>query len=612
MPQAVPKDFTIDCLRAAYRAGLSVQSVAAEVLCRVAAAGDDKVWINRIPAAELAATAAALDARRAELENLPLFGVPFAVKDNIDVAGLPTTAACPDFAYQPERSATVVQRLLAAGALLIGKTNLDQFATGLVGVRSPYGVPRNAFNADFVPGGSSSGSAVAVASGLVAFSLGTDTAGSGRIPAGFNNIVGLKPTRGALSTAGVVPACRSLDCVSIFGLTVADVMAVEAVAAAEDDADGFSRAAPPAFVSGIQPGPVRVGIPPLGQLNFFGDADYERLWLASVSRLKALGHNSIEVDFEPFLETARLLYSGPWLAERTAALGTFLDDHAASIWPVTREIIGGGKRFSAIETFRAQYRLEELRRVAGKAWHQIDALLLPTAGTIYRVAEIEADPVALNSNLGAYTNFMNLLDLCGIAVPAGFRADGMPFGVTLAGPAWSEGCLAGLAQRLHHAAGVNLGACNSSLPAAVDAIPAAHPALTLAVCGAHMTGLPLARELLSLGAVSLGITRTAPVYRFYRLPGAGVARPGLVRVTNAGTAIEVELWRIPAAAFGAFIARVPAPLAIGTIELADGSAVKGFICEAAAVEGAADISGHGGWRAYLASLAGSTSVSATA
>ena len=585
-------------LLARYHAGsLSPTLVARAVLERVAAAGDDKVWISRVPEAEVLARARALEALPvAERAALPLYGIPFAVKDNIDVAGMPTTAGCPAFAYAPERTATGVQRLLDAGAILIGKTNLDQFATGLVGVRSPYGVARNPFDSRYIPGGSSSGSAVAVSAGLVSFALGTDTAGSGRVPAGFTNIVGLKPTTGLISTAGVVPACRSLDCVSVFALTVEDSLDVLAVMAAPDPADPYSRAAPPSPPA--PRAPFRFGVPRADQLKFFGNAEAERVYREALARLEGLGGVRVEIDFAPFAAAADLLYSGAWVAERTAAVGDFIAAHPQETLPVTRTIIQGGAALTAVEAFRAAYRLEELRAQAAPVWEAIDVLALPTSGTIYTIAEVEEDPIRTNSTLGVYTNFVNLLDLCGIAVPAGFQAGGLPAGITLLAPAFREATVGAVAAALHRAAGLPLGATGAPHP---EARPAAYGGAGLVpvfVVGAHLSGLPLNGQLTDLGARLVGSSRTAPAYRFHALPGTP-ARPGLLRTTEGGASIAGEVWELTPEAFGRFVAAIPAPLGIGPVELADGRRVSGFLCEAAAVAGTPDISAHGGWRAYL-------------
>jgi len=454
-------------LRRRFRGGeLSALALAEAVLGRIAAAGDDKVWIERVPAETLRARAASLDALAARepaaRTNLPLFGVPFAVKDNIDVEGMTTTAGCPGFAYRGRETAPVVGLLLEAGAVLVGKTNLDQFATGLVGTRSPYGVPRNPFDARYIPGGSSSGSAVAVASGLVSFALGTDTAGSGRVPAAFNNIVGLKPTRGLVSARGVVPACRSLDCVSIFALSCADAAEILVHCGSYDALDPFARpVAPPlAFRT-----PFRFALPRAADLDFLGDAEAPGLYAQAAETLKALGGIAVEADLTPFRAAAALLYDGPWVAERLAAVGELFKRDPAALLPVVRDIIGGGARYSAVDAFTASYRLAELRRATERLWSEADFLLLPTAGTIYRITEVEADPVRLNANLGLYTNFVNLLDLSAIALPAGFRRDGLPFGVSCIAPAFAEAALCTLGAAFEGRLGLPLGATGRPLPA---------------------------------------------------------------------------------------------------------------------------------------------------
>lgn len=541
--------------------------------------GADPVWIALRPRAEVEAVASAAPAG-------PLHGMSFAIKDNIDFAGLPTTAACAEYAYTPAASAAVVQRLLAAGAVALGKTNLDQFATGLVGVRSPYGVPVNPFGKDFIPGGSSSGSAVGVAAGLCDFALGTDTAGSGRVPASFNNLVGLKPTKGLLSTRGVVPACRSLDCVSIFTRTVGAAAGVLAVAAGYDAGDPFSRPARPPLSD--EKWPPRLGVPRADQLEFFGNADAARLFSAAVERWRGLGATITEIDYAPFQAAARLLYEGPWVAERYTAIKAFIEHKPEALHPVTRRIIEGAKPLTATAAFEASYRLTALRREAEAVWEHVDIMLTPTAGTIYRVAEVEADPIRLNSNLGYYTNHMNLLDLCALAVPAGFLPNGMPWGVTLSAPAFCDDRL------------LRLGARFLGEAPPIRALPAPGPKTRLAVCGAHLSGLPLNWQLTQLGATLVSSARTAPTYRLYALPGTTPPKPGLVRVAAEGTSIEVEVWELPLEAYGHFVAGIPAPLGIGTITLEDGSSVQSFVCEAVAIAGAKDVSAHGGWRAYLA------------
>jgi allophanate hydrolase len=594
-------------LRSGYRSGVLTPShLIEQILARIAHAGEDHVWISRAPETKLREAAKALESRLAagSIDDLPLFGLPFAVKDNIDVLGMTTTAGCPDYAYTPSASAPVVDRLQRAGALLIGKTNLDQFATGLVGTRSPYGVSRNPFDADFIPGGSSSGSAVAVAAGLVAFALGTDTAGSGRVPAAFNNIVGLKPTRGLVPTAGIVPACRSLDCVSIFALTVEDAVAVLACAQGPAAGDAYARMAPAGHAAIVPPAPLRFrfAIPQQGQCRFFGNDAAEQLFATAMERMRALGGEAIEVDYAPFAAAAELLY-GPLVAERTADLADFLAKRAESIHPVTRKILEGGRSYSAVDLVDASHRLAALRCEASAIWQAADILLLPTTGTIYRVAEIAADPFRLNANLGFYTNFVNLFDLAAIAVPNGYQPDGMPAGVTLIAPAWHEAPLAAIAAAFHRAGGLALGATGASLPLPpVPAIGTSFPSIPLAVVGAHLSGMPLNHELVALGARLRTAARTAPHYRLYALPDG--RRPGLVRAQHGGAAISVEIWDVPSSALGPFILRIAPPLGVGTIELESGAAVLGFICEAYATEASIDITQYGGWRAFKAARSG--------
>jgi allophanate hydrolase len=600
-PSKASRSLAIADLSAAYRERRTTPlAVFEELFARIAATADHGIWITLLPpqrALEQARRLADCDPA-----SLPLYGIPFALKDNIDLENVPTTAACPAFAYTPAQSAYVVSRLIDAGAIPIGKTNLDQFATGLVGTRSPYGVCRNSFDPAYISGGSSSGSAVAVALGLVSFALGTDTAGSGRIPAAFNNLIGLKPTGGRLSPRGVVPACRTLDAVSVLTLTAEDAALVCRVAEGFDALEPYSRrTGQPVRLSAFELGPFRFGVPRSDQLQFFGNDEYARLFDAAVAHLERLGGERVPIDFAPFLETAQLLYQGPWLAERYVVAESLLRRDPDAVHPVTRQIIEGGAKPSAADAFRAQYRLQELRRIAGQVWQQIDVLLTPTAGTIYRIAEVEADPLRLNTQLGVYTNFMNLLDLAAVAVPAGFTGAGLPFGVTLAGPAWSDFELLRLAARLQRCGAPRLGA----LPLPLGAAPVYDWAslidgISLAVCGAHLQGLPLNHQLIERGAVLLERTVTTPDYRLYALPEGPPARPGLMRVETQGAAIEVEVWSVPAAAFGTFVADIPAPLAIGKLTLADGRQVSGFLCEAHAVSRAQDISDFGGWRAYQA------------
>jgi allophanate hydrolase len=637
----LPLDFA--SLRAAYMRGdLTPTTLVEEIWRRCEAQGDPAVWIHRLSLDELKVHAQRVEARGPAAQ--PLYGMAFAIKDNIDLAGTPTTAACREFAYVPAESAPVVQRLLDAGAIPIGKTNLDQFATGLVGVRSPYGTPRNPFSSAFIPGGSSSGSAVAVAAGLCSFALGTDTAGSGRVPAAFNHLTGLKPTRGQLSSRGVVPACRSLDCVSIFARTCADAAEVFAAAAAYDAEDPYSRLTPAPTsdaerrtlsperpeqpTARLQPptpdaqlsvlnaqfnAPLRVGVPRADQLKFFGNAGAAKLFSAAVARWRQLGAHIVEIDFAPFLEAARLLYEGPWVAERYAAIRVFIEKNPDALHPVTRRIIESAKSITAVASFEAVYKLAALRRKTEAAWTEIDVLLTPTAGTIYTLAEIEADPLRLNSNLGYYTNYVNLLDLCAIAIPAGFLPNGLPWGVTLVAPAFHDDRVLRLgAQFLGEAVGpdpqhpspnIQRPTSNAERPIPALQLPTAdsqpRSVIRLAVCGAHLSGLPLNPQLTRLGARLVRATRTSPHYQLYALPGTTPPKPGLVRVNNGGSSIEVEVWELPVDAYGRFVADIPAPLGIGTLALENGEMVQGFLCEAHAVEDARNITKFGGWRAFI-------------
>ncbi len=592
--------FDFQTLRRAYLGGeLRPSDVVREVMARIAARGDDGVWISRADPAQLAADAGALERRLAEegAAALPLYGLPFAVKDNIDVAGLATTAACPGFAHVATRSAPVVARLRQAGALLVGKTNLDQFATGLVGTRSPYGIPRNAFDPAYIPGGSSSGSAVAVAAGLVAFALGTDTAGSGRVPACFGNIVGLKPTRGLISARGVVPACRSLDCVSLFALTVDDAAAALDSARGLDPEDCYSRLPPPGFTAiGAMPARFRFGVLPAAERQFFGDDDGGALYDDAIARLTALGGAPVIVDFAPFRDAAALVYRGAWLAERLAAIDAATGGRHDMLLPVTRRIIEGGAAVAAADVFRDEERLAAARAQTAPVWRDIDLLLLPTTGGIYRLAEVEREPVKLNETLGRYTNFVNLLDLAALAVPNGLQRHGLPAGVSLVGPAFHDPLLAAIGARFHAASGLSLGATGAELPHAEPHPPTGFPYLSLAVVGAHLSGEPLSGELLALGARLRAAARTSGDYRLYALSDG--KRPGLVRCPGNGAAIEVEIWDLPAGNVGAFLAGIAAPLGLGTLTLAAGEAVCGFLCEAHAVASALDITEHGGWRAW--------------
>lgn len=591
---------SISGLLQAYRDGRSdPREIVESVLARQKEAESHNVWISRVAPEDLRRRAAEL--ARQPPDSLPLYGIPFAIKDNIDLAGLATTAGCPSFAYMPEASAPVVQRLLDAGAIALGKANLDQFATGLVGTRSPYGVCRNSFDRDHVSGGSSSGSAVAVALGLASFALGTDTAGSGRVPAAFNNLVGYKPTLGLLSTRGVVPACRSLDAVSIFSLTTEDAALVAHVAGGFDPLEPYSRPAQRSPNRGwSQRSPLRFAVPHVSQREFLRNDAYARLYEQSITALARLGGEPVSVDIAPLLETARLLYQGPWVTERFLAVGSLIENRPEALLPVTRQIICGGSRGTARETFRALYRLRELQRLSEAIWSVADVLLLPTTPTHPTIAAVEAEPLLRNTELGHYTNFANLLDLAAVAVPAGFTPAGLPFGVSLMAPAWNDAELLWLASRLQRACVETMGARGHRLADTVAGELDGEQTIDVAVCGAHMQGLPLNPQLLTRNAWLVARTGTAPAYRLYALPGGPPHRPGLLRVAEGGSPIEVEVWRMPAEHFGSFIAGIPSPLGIGRIELADGSEVAGFLCEAHAVAQARDITSLGGWRRFLA------------
>ncbi|CAM3819669.1 allophanate hydrolase [Bordetella tumulicola] len=561
----------------------------------------DPAWICRADAAQLEDQLAALTDRltqvHGDLTQLPLYGVPFAIKDNIDAAGWFTTAACPAYAYVASEDANVVQRLRAAGAILIGKTNLDQFATGLVGTRSPHGAVPNTFNPAYVSGGSSSGSASVVARGLVAFSLGTDTAGSGRVPAGFNNIVGLKPTKGWLSTRGVVPACRTLDCVSIFSLTVDDADNIAAIAAGYDEQDPYSRPTPvmPARLARLP----RLAIPT--QLEFFGDTQAKAAYERALQALRDMGATLEPIDFTAFRELADLLYQGPWVAERYAAIRELYERAPDEIDPIVHSIIEQAAGYTAVDTFDAEYRRAALTRIIQQALADFDALVVPTTPSIYTIAQLRAEPVTLNTRLGTYTNFTNLADLSALALPAGLREDGLPCGITLIGLAWHDRALAEFGRRWEQVQPGMLGATGRARPTSFAPIVDASRTVQIAVVGAHLHGMPLNHQLTSRNARFIEATHSAPNYRLYALANSTPPKPGLVRVTQ-GTSIAVEIWELSHEAFGEFVAEIPAPLGIGTLELADQRLVKGFICEPYGIEGARDVTEFGGWRAYLKHL----------
>jgi allophanate hydrolase len=592
---------TIAAIVAAHRAGtLTPAQTVARTYQRIRDHNDPAVFISLRDERDAITEAEKLATKDAA--SLPLYGVPVVVKDNIDALGFPTTAACPAFSYLPTHDSTAVQRLRAAGAIIIGKTNLDQFATGLVGVRSPYGIPRNAIRDDLIPGGSSSGSATAVGAGLVPLSLGTDTAGSGRVPAMLNNIVGLKPSLGIISTAGLVPACRTLDCISVFALTIDDAALALSVMAGPDQADPFSRDRPLGAITPL-PANLRLGVPRSGQLIFFGDKKAEAAYADALKRWTALGATLVEFDLEPFYETARLLYEGPWVTERYLVIRDLLASAPDAIHPVTREITLAGARLTAADTFSALYRLQGLRKIAERTLTNIDALVLPTAPTAYTTAQVLANPIELNSRLGTYTNFVNLLDLCGLAVPAAMRADGIPFGITLLAPTGHDALLASIGRVFHADTKLTLGAKGVAQPALAPLAASGIDDIPIAVVGAHLSGMALNGELKALNGQLIEVTRTAPDYKLYALKTTP-PKPGMLRVeAGKGASIELEIWSLSSSAFGKFVNAIPAPMAIGTVRLADGRSVKGFLVEPEVLGDARDITAYGGWRAYMAEKA---------
>ena len=548
-----------------------------ERLYQKIAASDDAIWIYRLSKEEIFSYVEELAS--VPVDSLPLWGIPFAIKDNIDLAGVPTTAACPDFSYQATESATVVQRLIDAGAIPVGKTNLDQFATGLVGVRSPYGTPANALNQDYIPGGSSSGSAVAVALGLCAFSLGTDTAGSGRVPAAFNGITGLKPTKGLLSTCGVVPACRTLDVVSIFANDVEQAQAVLSVAKGYDVDDPYSIDEDTLFIE--KPASLRIGIPQRKDLAFFGNEEYETAFREYVAALSAQPDIEVmEVDFSDFLEAARLLYEGPWLAERFVAIEEIITSRPEVLHPITRAIIEKGDSAKATDAFKAEYRLATLKRKAYQLLQMVDVMLTPTTGTHFTKEEVEADPLGSNSKLGYYTNFMNLLDLSALAFPVASLSKNLSFGVTIFGERLADDFLVDVARSIQN----------------MDT-----KTVSVIVCGAHRKGLPLNHQLVDLGATFVAELQSAPVYRFYALDTVP-PKPGLIKVDKGGVSVLVEEWKMPLENLGTFLSLIPAPLGLGKVSLADGREEIGFIAEAAVPAYAKDISELGDWKKFLEGL----------
>jgi allophanate hydrolase len=591
-------------LSLAYRDEITSPVEVVESVIERTATADEGIWISRRDPNELRAAARDLERRHSTGHRPPLYGVPFGVKDSVDVAGVATTVGCADFAYIAERTAPVVARLIDAGALFVGKTNLDQFATGLVGVRSPYGIPANPFHPAYVTGGSSSGSAAAVARGQISFALATDTAGSGRVPAAFNNLVGLKPSLGLLSTTGLVPACRSIDCMTVLALTCGDARKVARVVAGFDPNDPFSRPEASRFEwnATVDPSGLRVAVARERDLVFADEA--ARVAFSAACRLlEDMGVQLEPIDMGPFYEAGEQLYGGPWVAERLSGLESFRREHASSLLPVIDAILADGERYGATDVFRAVHRMAELRRAVEPLLRRVQALVLPTTPGHPRIEEVLADPIAANARLGRYTTFANLLNLSAVAVPCGMRADGLPFGVTFLGPWGRDAFLLSLAAAVHARSGLTLGATGWPQPQKGDSAREAAPGLPIAVVGAHLQGEPLNHQLVDRGATFVRRIRTAPYYRLFALPGTVPPKPGLVRAPQGagGSAIEVEVWNLPMETVGGFLAGIAAPLCLGTIELEDGGKVHGFLCELAATEGARDISSFGGWRAFLRS-----------
>lgn len=589
----LPEIMTLSALRSAVENGATPLDIVEAVIARRVESTDPAIFIHAVADEDLRAQARALMERGPM--GMPLWGVPFAAKDNIDAYGIPTTAGCPAYAYDPKADAAVIARLRSAGALLIGKTNLDQFATGLNGSRSPHGAPRSVFDADYVSGGSSSGSAVAVGSGLAVFALGTDTAGSGRVPAAFNNLVGIKPTPGLVPNTGVVPACKSVDVVTIFAGCVSDGVEVRRIMDGVDAGDGFTRPAQPV---GIPPKP-RIGILTESEREFYGNTGFEAVYDAALVRAESLGATLVPFDYAPFREAAALLYEGPWVAERLAAVEAFMATNADDFDPTVRQIIEGASGHSAVDAFNGRYRLEEIRALVAPIWEDVDMLMLPTSPTTYTVDDMLADPIAKNSHFGRYTNFANLLGYAAIAFPAGFTPEGLPAGVTLVGPAFSDDGLAPFSAAMHAAADCGMGRDKSAEIPGLGTLSAPVGMIQIAVVGAHLTGMPLNHQLTSVGAQLLQTTTTSADYRLFALPDTTPPKPGLIfEAGKGGQQIAVEVWAMPEAAFGRFVAAIPAPLGIGKLTLVDGSSVSGFLCEAYALTDAKEITHLGGWRAF--------------
>lgn len=564
----------------------------------------DSAWIAIATDAQISMQLKNLEllTKEKSISQLPLYGIPFAIKDNIDAYEWETTAACPDFAFKPKKNATVVQKLIDAGAILLGKTNLDQFATGLVGTRSPYGAVPNTFDPQYVSGGSSSGSASVVARGLVCFSLGTDTAGSGRIPAAFNNIVGTKPTPGLVSTEGVFPACKSIDCVSIMTLTAADAnIVLDVMKSTDADRTQESQFHPKPKSINHFGEPIRIGVPM--NCQFLDDGRYQKSFTQAIQTARALDVEFVQVDIDPFVKAGKLLYDGPWVAERFAVTENFLNSNPNSFDPSVKQIILSGAPYTASQGFRAIYQLKELEIEAKKAWAECDVILVPSAPNHPTLEDLKNHPISKNSELGMYTNFVNLMRLCAVAVPAGFTEAGMPFGITLIAQEGSDNALLELAAQWQLLFGLTLGKSTTKASPAELSIPKNNKdSIEIAVVGAHLKGMPLHSQLTDRNARFIKTCKSAKSYRLFALPATSPPKPGLVKTNSKGAAIDLEVYAMPASEIGSFLGLIPAPLGLGNIELDDGTWVKGFICEPYAIEGAKDISDLGGWRAYMQQL----------
>lgn len=506
--------------------------------------------------------------------SLPLWGIPFAIKDNIDLENIETTAACPEYAYTPKESAEVVKKLIEAGAIPVGKTNLDQFATGLVGTRSPYGEVHNALKPELISGGSSSGSAVSVARGQAAFALGTDTAGSGRVPALLNNLVGFKSSFGAWSTKGLVKACASLDCITVFSVDLEEAVIVDDVVRGFIGEDPWSKEIPKP-VSRL---PKKICLPNKAP-EFYGPygREYEKAWNESVEKIQELNIPIEYIDYDMFSEAAAILYEGPWVAERWKDLVDFIKENPDKVFPVTKTILesGGNPKFDAVSVFKAIHRLQELK-VKTKIMLKDAVLVMPTAGGTWTRDEVRENPIATNSHMGKYTNHCNLLDLSAIAIPSGYAAEDVPFGITIFSLSDEEGLLIGLGRELKE------------------------EKITVAVCGLHMQGYPLEVQMIECGSKYLRTCKTADKYKLFKL-NTNPTKPGLIKVQSGGSSIEVELWEMPLDKLGYFTSLISSPLGMGKVELEDGSEVCGFICEEYGKQDGEDITIFGGWR-NLASL----------